>query len=51
METESLETCWYTIFNPTSGGGIKQYKIDRILSYLKEYQISLSIYRNPIPSS
>ena len=40
METKSLQTCWYTIFNPTSGGGTKQYKIDGILSSLKKYQVS-----------
>lgn len=40
METNSINTCWYTIINPTSGRGIKQYKIDGILSNLKEYQLS-----------
>lgn len=39
METEPLDIYWYAICNPTSGGGIKQNKIDRILSYLKQYQI------------
>lgn len=49
METESLYTCWYTICNPTSGGGIKQHKIDRILSYLKEYQISYQFTTTQYP--
>ncbi len=49
METESLDTCWYTICNPTSGGGIKQNKIDCILSYLKEYQISYQFTRTQYP--
>ena len=49
METESLDTCWYTICNPTSGGGIKQNKIDRILSYLKEYQISYKFTTTQYP--
>lgn len=40
MENDVINTCWYTIFNPTSGGGMNQHKIDRILSYLKQYNIS-----------
>ena len=40
MENDPINTCWYTIFNPTSGGGMNQNKIDRILSYLKLYNIS-----------
>jgi len=40
MENDGINTCWYTIFNPTSGGGMNQNKIDRILSYLKQYNIS-----------
>ncbi len=39
METESIATHWYTICNLTSGGGIKQKRIDAILSYLTLYQI------------
>lgn len=39
METKSIDTCWYTICNPISGGGLKQKKIARILYYLKQYQI------------
>ena len=49
METESLDTCWYTIYNPTSGGGLKQNKIDRILFYLKEYQISYQFTTTQYP--
>ena len=40
MENDAINTCWYTIFNPTSGGGMNQNKIDRILSYLKLNDIS-----------
>lgn len=40
MKNESIKRHWYTIFNPSSGGGTKQTKLDRILSSLKQYQIS-----------
>ncbi|MEL4456820.1 diacylglycerol kinase family protein [Lutimonas vermicola] len=40
MKNESIKRRWYTIFNPSSGGGTKQNKIDRILSSLKQHQIS-----------
>ena len=48
MEAKSIKKYWYTIFNPTSGGGLKQNKIDRILSCLKEskipYEFSITQY-------
>ena len=40
MKNESIKRCWYTIFNPSSGGGTKKNKIYRILSSLKQDQIS-----------
>ena len=43
MENDAINSCWYTIFNPTSGGGMNQNKIERILSYLKQYNISYQL--------
>lgn len=40
MDSESLKSYWYVICNPSSGGGIKQKKID---------QISISLKNNKIP--
>lgn len=43
MENLSIKSCWYTIFNPTSGGGISEKKLDKILHIFKLSGISYKI--------
>ena len=49
MQTESLDKSWYTIFNPTSGGGMGHKKISRILSYLTQYNIAYKFIETQYP--
>ena len=49
MQIESLQSTWYTIFNPTSGGGINRKKLGRIFSYLNQYNISYEFIKTQYP--
>ena len=41
METKSIQIDWYIIFNPTSGGGNGQKKINHILFLLNKYTLDI----------
>ena len=43
METKSIQIDWYIIFNPTSGGGNGQKKINHILFLLNKYTLGYKI--------
>lgn len=43
MENESFHNEWYIIFNPTSGGGRGQNKINKILSLLNQNNLEYKI--------
>ena len=49
MQSETLNKSWYTIFNPTSGGGMREKKIDRILFYLTKYNIAYKFIETEYP--
>lgn len=49
MQIESLKKSWYTIFNPTSGGGMNKKNISHILSYLDHYNIPYSFIETQYP--
>ena len=49
MEKDLKVEHWYTICNPTAGGGLKQNKIDRILEYLDLHQIPFKFITTEYP--
>lgn len=49
MQSESLLKSWYTIFNPTSGGGVSEKKLSLILSYLDKNNIPFKLTETQYP--
>ncbi|MCA0932965.1 diacylglycerol kinase family lipid kinase [Lutimonas saemankumensis] len=43
MESKKLRSHWYIVCNPTSGGGISNRSLKRILNYFKKFNLSYEI--------